>query len=1090
MTDAGVLYAEASGLRGLTLASTLADGNNAGGIGITDLGSVAIGLGAAAAQLDVQSSGVNAQFWRNSGGTIISSVSATGVMMASKFIGDGSSLTGIGGALSGGQAPKLPYWTAANTLGNSTLSQDSAGSLTAVNSTFTVQGSAFSVGGSTLVVKDGNVGIGTASPATQLNIVNSAAGNVVASQRMSNGVANLTTYITGQSYNTDVGLFDIPTSANPNYVALFASGGEDMYVGNYANKGLKFGTNNLTRMTILDSGNVGIGTTAPGYKLAINGSAQIMSGESLNFQNVAGNGNSVIANTGAGTNKELRFDTGVSGAIFIQNSGNVGIGTTGPSEKLDVNGTGNFATGVSIAGGSASSGAPKISALAAGTAIGAGFTTNAAGQALTLSNFFDADSLALRTGTAGGSNGIQIGGVSSTLGQTIQFITANAEQMRIASTGNVGVGTTNPTLGKLQIYQATDPGTTPSALHIALQGVGGGAATPQYGIKVDASASYNNSTSLYGVYSLASQNTGLPTYALWGETNPGASNTARYGVAGKSNFNSDAVHGLTNGTLPVGVYGEAFNSIGSANLSSSAAGYFLNSSTLGAESYGVYIKTTAGPTSIIPLRIDHASSELMRITSGGNVGIGTAAPGYKLEVNGNISFGSNGYLVGDGGNSYFGDGATLISGAATTDTGILTTGNIVFGTNAGAGNYERMRIASSGNVGIGTTETSLFNAVGGTTKLAVTGSSASTDILGNTDASLSIINTDDTANNTAGLHFAWQDTDGTPNFAAASIVAKLGAKVANQYPAGELAFLTSNATNLAPSEKVRITSAGDVGIGTASPGAKLDVTGNINATQWIRGGCVNPADANDIMVAVGPWCVDKYEASVWSTATGGTQYGGASDNYLCNDNGQDCAVGATYPIYARSVSGVAPSDEITWFQANMACFNAGKELLPNAVWQAAAAGTADPGSTGSGTNCNVNGGAKENTGGATGCVSTWGAEDMIGNVWEWVAEWGTAGSGASGSMGAMVEVDGTGTGYNNDGQWNIGGNSYTNYAAPAGWIAGQIPAVLRGGCWGNGADAGVFFKSQKGIYLLKDILSRKKQLMPALFEMVEKARER
>ncbi len=35
-----------------------------------------------------------------------------------------------------------------------------------------------------------------------------------------------------------------------------------------------------------------------------------------------------------------------------------------------------------------------------------------------------------------------------------------------------------------------------------------------------------------------------------------------------------------------------------------------------------------------------------------------------------------------------------------------------------------------------------------------------------------------------------------------------------------------------------------------------------------------------------------------------------------------------------------------------------------------------------------------------------------------------------------------------------------------------------------------FPSSQKGIYLLKDMLSRKKQLMPALFEMVEKAQER
>jgi manganese-dependent inorganic pyrophosphatase len=35
-----------------------------------------------------------------------------------------------------------------------------------------------------------------------------------------------------------------------------------------------------------------------------------------------------------------------------------------------------------------------------------------------------------------------------------------------------------------------------------------------------------------------------------------------------------------------------------------------------------------------------------------------------------------------------------------------------------------------------------------------------------------------------------------------------------------------------------------------------------------------------------------------------------------------------------------------------------------------------------------------------------------------------------------------------------------------------------------------FPSQQKGVYVLKDTLSRKKQLMPALFELVEKAQER
>ena len=101
MSSTGVLYAEASGLRGLTLATTLADGNDAGGAGITNLGGVAIGLGAAAAQLDVQASGVNAQFWRDSGGTIVSSMTDTGVLYA-----EASGLRGLtlATALAGGNS--------------------------------------------------------------------------------------------------------------------------------------------------------------------------------------------------------------------------------------------------------------------------------------------------------------------------------------------------------------------------------------------------------------------------------------------------------------------------------------------------------------------------------------------------------------------------------------------------------------------------------------------------------------------------------------------------------------------------------------------------------------------------------------------------------------------------------------------------------------------------------------------------------------------------------------------------------------------------------------------------------------------------
>ena len=207
----------------------------------------------------------------------------------------------------------------------------------------------------------------------------------------------------------------------------------------------------------------------------------------------------------------------------------------------------------------------------------------------------------------------------------------------VSNAGNVGLASPGYTIsspgtyGKLDIYQATDPATTPAALSVRIQGVGGGSG-PQYGINVDASASYNGATALYGIRIVANQNVGSTTYGVHSTVNAGNSNTARFGVYGKTGFNSDAIHGLTNSTLPVGVYGEATNATGTTNISTSAAGYFLNSSTLGAVSLGVYINTTAGPTSIVPLKIDHASSELLRVDSTGKMGLGTNSPQVTFET--------------------------------------------------------------------------------------------------------------------------------------------------------------------------------------------------------------------------------------------------------------------------------------------------------------------------------------------------------------------------------------------------------------------------------------------------------------------------
>jgi formylglycine-generating enzyme required for sulfatase activity len=214
-----------------------------------------------------------------------------------------------------------------------------------------------------------------------------------------------------------------------------------------------------------------------------------------------------------------------------------------------------------------------------------------------------------------------------------------------------------------------------------------------------------------------------------------------------------------------------------------------------------------------------------------------------------------------------------------------------------------------------------------------------------------------------------------------------------------------------------------------------------------------PVDA----VVSGTTCMDKYEASVWrvpnstttnralvaaiqsGTATaaalraaGATLLGLVPGDYApCAVSGQNCAD----DIYAASLPGVMPSASITWFQAQQACKNARKRLPTNAEWQAAAAGTPDPGSDNGTTDCNTNSTlATSLTGSRRNCVSASGAFDMVGNMAEWVAEW-VPRSTTCGSWSPDVTLD-----------------DFQCLAGAA--TTGEPGALLRGGPWFDGMGGG------------------------------------
>ena len=93
----------------------------------------------------------------------------------------------------------------------------------------------------------------------------------------------------------------------------------------------KLGMNNMTE---LQNGNIGIGTTTPGYKLEVNGSAK------LGSTTVSYLVNHLSSGTGIWFDYEdtMRFITSGTEKMIIKPDGNVGIGTTSPGAKLEVKG--------------------------------------------------------------------------------------------------------------------------------------------------------------------------------------------------------------------------------------------------------------------------------------------------------------------------------------------------------------------------------------------------------------------------------------------------------------------------------------------------------------------------------------------------------------------------------------------------------------------------------------------------------------------------------------------------------------------------------------------------------------------------------
>jgi len=173
---------------------------------------------------------------------------------------------------------------------------------------------AFTEGGveSMRIDSAGNVGIGTNSPSFKLDIFGSSG---VGIRLLENSTGNNNRLVITQSGTSTI------------YNSTYASGSANHV----------FQIADTERMRIDSSGNVGIGTSSPAYKLSVNGR--------ISYSGAIGEGaDTTLSSTGtalqlglSSTWTENRFYTGGTERMRIDSSGNVGVGTTSPANTAGRN---------------------------------------------------------------------------------------------------------------------------------------------------------------------------------------------------------------------------------------------------------------------------------------------------------------------------------------------------------------------------------------------------------------------------------------------------------------------------------------------------------------------------------------------------------------------------------------------------------------------------------------------------------------------------------------------------------------------------------------------------------------------------------
>jgi hypothetical protein len=596
-----------------------------------------------------------------------------------------------------------------------------------------------------VIDSSGSVGIGTTSPATTLDVAGSGAEIAIRDTRnqswtIGDTVASLGFYSddasgsSGSTLNLARGAIDLVTTSTfgSTHDMVFKTRGDVT-------------TSALERLRITSSGRVGIGTTSPSQALDVVGAIKVSDG----ILNAGAAGSASVFNED-GTTADFRVESsGNTHMLFVDGGLNrVGIGTSSPASTLEIS-KNDQTNGATLSITNSFEGGSWTAGDTVGTVdfrVDDGSTTEKIRGQIKV---FD-DTSVSTTYPAYNAMSFSTGNLN----------TLN-ERMRIDSSGRVGIGTTSPS-AKLHIDTGSDEG-------IRMQRTG-------------------TNANFHAIEFRNSDDTATNSKIGWNSNELRLEATSTYRVVTNS---SDALLINSLGNVGIGTTSPSGNLDVTSTVSTSIdiQGGDGNSKNI------IFRKTTGGTQQAKITAVGDdlrfttgTTSERMRIDSSGNVGIGTTSPAFGAISTGIEVEGTTAGIRLQGATT----GALELyhnNGLSTIDSRVATGGSkLAFNTEGS----ERLRITSSGNVGIGTSSPSAgLQVAKGSSTIPAAGASTSSACFGN-DASDDNYGVVVGANSNGVGYISSQRTDGTATTYNLSI-----------QPNG-----------------------GNVGIGT-SPADKLHVEGNI-----------------------------------------------------------------------------------------------------------------------------------------------------------------------------------------------------------------------------------------------------------------------